>query len=88
MAISMQNTIGSSAGREVVLDSVSNSLGTLLAQQFLSIMTAGGEQNEFTGGTAAAQFKSFLNEYYAPILSEKGLFNMGIGHENDENGKY
>lgn len=78
MTLSPLNQVGSLPGKGMISEHVSKNLETVLLQQFLSIMTEGGEQNEFTGGTAEAQFKSFLNEYYASILSEKRLFNLDI----------
>lgn len=78
MTIEQLNQISFLPKKSAVPDEVSKKLETVLLQQFLSIMTEGGEQNEFTGGAVAAQFKSFLNEYYASILSDKRILNFDL----------
>jgi len=53
---------------------ISKNLNKILMHQFLTIMLEKQEVGDFSGGTAASQFRSFLTEQYSSALSKKEIF--------------
>lgn len=52
---------------------ITKNLNKILAHQFLTIMLDKQEMGDFSGGTAASQFRSFLTEQYSSALSSKEI---------------
>lgn len=74
MIILSEHRHDSAMSSEKMPPEITQNLNKILTHQFLTIMLEKQNVGDFSGGTAASQFRSFLTERYSSALSNKEIF--------------